>query len=184
VHEIRLALAGAMQLARADASGLVWFDASIDGFWRSFRAALICYPLYLVLLSFRVTPAQLAGSSFGRIVAVETIGYVIAWVAFPLLIMPLSRALDRENRFLLFMVAYNWCQVPQTMLFVLIALGGAVVPHGLAQFAEVVGAAAVLIYEWFIARTALALPSAPAALVVLIDILLGTVLARVTEGLY
>jgi hypothetical protein len=184
VHEIRLALAGAMQLARADPSGLVWFDASIDGFWRSFRAALICYPLYLVLLGFRVTPAQVAASSFGRIVTVETIGYAIAWVAFPLLILPLTRVLDRENRFLLFMVAYNWCQVPQTMLFVLIAIGGAVVPQGLAQFAEIGGAVAVLVYEWFIARSALSVTSAPAALVVLIDVLLGTILSRVTEGLY
>ena len=70
------------------------------------------------------------------------------------------------------------------MLFVLIAIGGAVVPQGLAQFAEIGGAVAVLVYEWFIARSALSVPSAPAALVVLIDVLLGTILSRVTEGLY
>jgi len=173
-----------MQLARGDAGGLTWFDASIEGFWRSFRAALICYPLYLVLLSFRLTVAQLQASSLGRIVAVETIGYAIAWVAFPLLILPLVRLLDRENRFLLFMVAYNWSQVPQTMLFVLLAILGAVLPQEAAQLGQIGGAIAVLVYEWFIARAALLVPGAPAALIVLLDVLLGSVLTRVTESLY
>ena len=184
LYEIRLALAGAMQLARGDAGGLVWFDASIDGFWRSFRAALVCYPLYLVLLSFRLTVAQVQASSLARIVAVETIGYAIAWVAFPLLILPLIRLLDRENRFLLFMVAYNWSQVPQTMVFVLLAILGSVVPHGLAQSIQVAGAIAVLVYEWFIARSALQVPGPPAVLIVMLDVLLGSVLNRVTETLY
>lgn len=179
-----MALAGAMQLARGDAGGLVWFDSSIDGFWRSFRAAVICYPLYLVLLTFRLTVAQLQASSLGRIVAVETIGYAIAWVAFPLLILPLVRLLDRENRFLLFMVAYNWSQVPQTMLFVLLAIAGAMVPNGLAQVAEIGGAITVLVYEWFIARSALQVASPQAVLIVLLDVLLGSVLTRITEGLY
>jgi len=183
-YEIRLALAGAMMLARGDPGGLVWFDGSIDGFWRSFRAALICYPLFLVLLTFRIKAEQVAASSIERIVAVETIGFAIAWVAFPLLILPLTRLLDRENRFLLFMVAYNWSQVPQTMLFVLIGIVGAALPTGLAEVVAVAGGIAVLVYEWFIARTALNIPGAPATLVVLIDLLLGSVLSRVTEGLY
>lgn len=184
LYEIRLALAGAMQLGRGDAGGLAWFDASVSGFWRSFRAALICYPLYLVLLGLRVTAAQVESSSLERIVALETIGYTIAWVAFPLLVLPLTRALDRENRFLLFMVAYNWCQVPQMMLFVLIAIAGAVIPEGVAQAGEIGGAIAVLVYEWFIARVALVVPGPPATLVVLLDVLLGSVVSRVTEGFY
>lgn len=184
MHEIRLALAGTMQLARGDAGGLTWFEASIEGFWRSFRAALICYPMYLLLLSFRVTQAQLGASSVPRIVAVETIGYAIAWLAFPLLVLPLARLLDRESRFLLFMVAYNWSQVPQTVLFVIVAIVAAIVPSGLAQTIEIAAAIAVVVYEWFIARVALLVPPAPATLVVLIDILLGTVVNRVTLGLY
>jgi hypothetical protein len=184
VHEIRLALAGTMQLARGDAGGLSWFDASIEGFWRSFRAALISYPMFLVLLTFRVTAAQLEHSSIARIAVVETIGYTIAWAAFPLLVLPLTRVLDRENRFLLFMVAYNWSQVLQTALFVIVAILAAVLPTGLGQGIELAAAVAVLVYEWFIARVALVIPGVAATLVVLIDMLLGTVLNRVTEGLY
>ena len=53
--EVRLALIGALQLARGDRGGLSCFDRSLDGFWRSFRAAFISYPLYLILLAMRVT---------------------------------------------------------------------------------------------------------------------------------
>src|ERR1700719_1853975 len=106
--ETQLAIGGALKLARGDARGLGFFDASLDGFWRSFRAAAICYPLYLILLAFRVTADKWAASGVASIIAVESIAYVISWTAFPLLMLPLCRALGRENRFLAFMVAYNW----------------------------------------------------------------------------
>jgi hypothetical protein len=181
--EVRLSVAGALRLARGDRAALACFDTSIDGFWRSFRAALICYPLYLLLLSFRITEAKAEASGLLRIVTVETIAFVIAWVAFPLLILPLTRWLGREAYFLRFMVAYNWCQVPQTVLFVAIALLGAGGVPG-SPFIELAAALAVLAYEWFIARVALAVASGAAALIVLVDVVLGSVLSRVTEALY
>ena len=89
--EVQLAVGGALKLARGDPRGLDFFDTSIDGFWRSFRAALISYPFFLILLAFRVSAAHWEESGVLRIVAIETIGYVIAWVAFPLLVLPLTR---------------------------------------------------------------------------------------------
>lgn len=58
------------------------------------------------------------------------------------------------------------------------------VPTGLGQGIELAAAMAVLVYEWFIARTALLLPGVTATLLVLIDILLGTAVSRVTDSLY
>jgi hypothetical protein len=184
--EMRLALAGTLRLARGDRGALGCFDTSIEGFWRSFRAALICYPLYLLLLSFRVTEAKAEASGLLRIVVVETIAFVIAWVAFPLLIMQITRWIGREGYFLRFMVAYNWAQVPQTSLFVVIALVGAggLLSSGLIQLVELVAALAVLAYLWFIARVGLGVASGAAALIVLVDVLLGSLLSRVTEALY
>ena len=158
----------------------------MDGFWRSFRAALICYPLFLLLLDQRLTPAQAAASSGWRIVIAETIGFVIAWTAFPLLVQPLTRWFGREDRFLRFMVAYNWCQVPQTLLFVAVALlaGGGPPPSTAAQLTELAAACAALAYEWYVARLTLEVSSAQAALVILLDVLLGSLLNRVTESLY
>src|SRR4029077_13406587 len=123
--EGRLALAGSLRLARGEPGGLSFFDRSLDGFWRSFRAAVICYPLYLVLLSMRVSVAEWQRSGGWRIVIVETIGYVIAWGAFPLLMIDVPLWIGRANRFFNCMVPYNWCQVPQSALFVLVRVASA-----------------------------------------------------------
>jgi hypothetical protein len=184
--EVQLAVGGALRLACGDRRGLGFFDASIDGFWRSFRAALICYPMYLLLLGFRIAAAQWETSGVAAILAVETIAYVISWTALPLLVMKLAHWLGRDSRFLPFMVAYNWSQIPQTALFVLVGLDGAtgLLPPSAAGFTELLAAVAALVYEWYIARVALAVTGAQACLVVIVDLLLGTTLGRVAESLY
>jgi hypothetical protein len=184
--ELRLAMSGALRLAVGDRRGLGCFDTSLDGFWRSFRAAIICYPFYLFLLVVRVKAAQWHASGAATIVIVETIDYVIAWVAFPLLILPLSRWLGRTERFLPFMVAYNWSQIPQTALIAVIGLDGmtGLVSPAALPSAELVAILATMVYEWYIARVALAVGSAAAILVVLVDLLLGTALGRIAEVLY
>ncbi len=184
--EVQLAVGGALRLACGDRRGLGFFDTSIDGFWRSFRAALICYPLYLALLSFRVSSASWTQSGVPTILIVETIAFVISWTAFPLLILPLARLLGREDRFLAFMVVYNWSQIPQTVLFVLVGLDGAtgLLAPSAAGFAQLVAAIAVLVYEWYIARVALLVTGAQATVVVMVDLVLGTALGRIAEALY
>ena len=184
--EVQLAVGGALRLACGDRRGLGFFDTSIDGFWRSFRAALICYPLYLALLSFRVPGASWTQSGVPTILIVETIAFVISWTAFPLLILPLARLLGREDRFLAFIVVYNWSQIPQTVLFVLVGLDGAtgLLAPSAAGFAQLVAAIAVLVYEWYIARVALLVTGAQATVVVMVDLVLGTALGRIAEALY
>ena len=184
--EVQLAVGGALKLARSDPSGLGFFDTSIDGFWRSFRAGVICYPFFLILLVFRVSAAHWAASGVPHIVIVETIGYVISWVAFPLIVLPLTRYLGRENRFIPFIVAYNWSQIPQTALFVIVGAGAAsgLFPGDVGHVVDFAAAVAVLLYEWYIARVALQVSASQAVPVVLLDVVLGVVLSRVTESLY
>jgi hypothetical protein len=184
--EMRLALVGALRLARADRGGLACFDRSLDGFWRSFRAAVIGYPLYLLLLAMRVTVAEWQQSGGFIIVTVETIGYVIGWVAFPLVMLVVTQRLGRAHRYFDFMVPYNWSQLPQSALFVLVglvtesgALGAAP-----AQAIEAAAAIAILVYEWFIARVALDTTPGAAALVVLVDLVLGVLVSNVASSLY
>jgi hypothetical protein len=184
--ELRLALAGSLRLARGDRGGLDCFDRSLDGFWRSFRAAVIIYPLYLVLLTMRVSIAQWQTAGGYRIVAIETIGYVISWAAFPLVMLSVTRWLGRSHRFFDFMVPYNWCQVPESLLFVLIGLEGESGVFGTpaARTIEFAGAVAVLVYEWFIARVALDVTRSAAVLVVLVDLALGALINRASLNLY
>jgi hypothetical protein len=184
--EVQLALAGCLRLARGDRGGLACFDRSLDGFWRSFRAAVISYPLYLMLLAMRVSVAEWQQSGGWRIVTVETIGYVVAWVAFPLLMLNVVRWIGRAHRFFNFMVPYNWCQVPQSALFVLVGLvsAGGVLSTQASEAMDLTAAIATLLYEWFIARVALDTTGLVAILVVLLDLVLGVLISRVTGWLY
>jgi len=184
--EMRLALVGCLRLARGDRGGLSCFDRSLDGFWRSFRAAVISYPLYLVLLAMRVSMAEWERSGGWRIVAVETIGYVVAWVAFPLLMLEVTRWIGRAHRFFDFTVPYNWCQVPQSLLFVLVGLvsAGGMLSTQTSEAIDIVAAVATLVYEWFIARVALDTTGLIAVFVVLLDLVLGVLISHVTGGLY
>ena len=179
-QEIRTALLGTLILARGDARGLANFDASLGGFWRSYRAAVICYPLFLALALSR------AHNPTGRIGVVETIGYVVSWTAFPLVMLTLCRRFDRDGHFLGFMTAYNWCQVPQIVLFSAIAAVQAVglVGEGPAAVIGLVAAVAVLVYEWFVARVALDVSVLVAIMVVVVDVSLAAIIQSVDESLY
>jgi hypothetical protein len=184
--EAWLALTGALRLARGDAGGLDYFDPSEEGFWRSFRAAVLCYPLYLILLAFPIelgTPPPLDPL---RVVAVETIHFVISWVAFPLLMLPLVDWLRRGDRYFLFMTAYNWCQVPQTAVFAAVALAGAtglLSADGMLVADLIVGIAA-LVYEWYVAYAALGVSRPRAVLVIVVDVVLATALSHISSSLY
>jgi hypothetical protein len=184
--EVRLALVGTLRLAKGDRGALSCFDRSFDGFWRSFRAAIISYPLYLMLLTMRVTVPEWERSGGLHIVIVETIAYVIAWAAFPLAMLTVTRWIDRTHRFFDFMVPYNWSQVPQSALFVLVGLEAesGVLGAPSAQAIEVAAAVAVLVYEWFIARVALDTTASAAALVVFVDLALGVLISHVATSLY
>jgi len=103
-----------------------------------------------------------------------------------LLILPLVDRLQRGNRYFGFMVAYNWCQVPQTVLFAAIALLGGlgIISAEGMLIADLIAGFAALVYEWYVSRVALAVSGAKAALVILVDMILATVLSHVSATLY
>jgi hypothetical protein len=185
-EEVRSALVGSLRLAKGDRGGLVCFDRSLDGFWRSFLAAFLSYPFYIVLLTMRVSLPEWQAAGGLRIIVIETIGYVIAWVAFPLVMLTVTRWIGREHRFFDFMVPYNWCQLPQSVLFVLVGLESesGILGDPAAQAIEVAAAVAVLVYEWYIARVALETTGAAATLVVVVDLVLGVIVSRAAGSLY
>ena len=184
--EAWLALTGALRLARGDRGGMACFDPTEEGFWHSFRAGVLCYPLYLVLLAFPIELGPAPELDPLRVLLVETIHYVISWVAFPLVMIPLVDWLRRGERYFAFMVAYNWCQAPQTAVFALVALGGGaglLSTEGMLIADLIVGVAA-LVYEWYVSYVALEVSRPKAVLVIFVDVVLATILSHISSSLY
>lgn len=113
-------IAGALRLARLDPSAIRDFDGSIEGFWKSFQAAIVAAPLFALLILLRTTEHPLSSDPL-RALFIEAIGYVIGWTAFPLAAWYLANALGKSQRYLTYIVAYNWANVLQVTAFVPVA---------------------------------------------------------------
>jgi hypothetical protein len=180
-REASSGLFGAYRLALRDAGGLRFFDASLAGFWQSFYAAALVAPAYVLLLIVRYT-TEMAPLNPIRYAAVNAISYVIAWVAFPLVMFYVSALFDRQQHYLRYIVAYNWAQVLQNALVLPIAI-----VERLGWVSPVFSLAAmilVLLYSGFIARVALDVPWLTVVGIVLLDWLLGVTLQVWTGALF
>jgi hypothetical protein len=183
--DIANALRGAWRLAHFDPSGVAFFGHDERAFWRSFIAALIAFPAFLLFLPLG-SDADAAPTDWVRVLLVETIAYVIGWTAFPLVVLPVTRFLGREARWLDFVIVYNWSQALQYGLIlavVLLSLSGlepAFLQGGLLYLAYV----AVFAYEGFVVRTVLDISWPAAGMIVLIDLVLGRLISLTAESLH
>ena len=168
--EIALALSGAFRLARRDAGGMNDFNPTVTGFWRSFIAALIVAPGYAMVIGPGL--ASLPAGQAVRATLAETIAYVVTWVAFPLVMIPITERIGRDAAYLRFITAHNWSAVLQMMVLLAAALAGAAMPAGPAAFLHMLAFGLILYYQWFIARTALAVNGATAAGIVGLGVLI------------
>jgi hypothetical protein len=182
-REIERNLHGAWRLTRFDRSAMTYFDTGIDAVWRSFWAAALAYPGMILLVVLRLTAEQRQGAALLHILLLETMGYIILWAAFPLIILAFCHWLKREQEALDFIIAYNWWQVLQTGLYLAAALIDLALPPGAPIF-EAVGAVFLLVCEWYIARTALAAGGMVAFAVMLLDLVLSAAMGQLTESLY
>ena len=173
-RELASSVHGAFRLAALHEDGMYFFNHSQKGFWRSFIAYALVAPGYL-LLSW-IEPSHIPDSGFPiHDALVNILAYVIGCVAFPVAMLPLSRLLERSDRYIGYVIAYNWAAVPQMLLFVT----AAVLAQGLSlgpqihQTVELGASLAVLLYYWFIARTALDIGVFAAIGVVVLDSLIA-----------
>ncbi|WP_374310098.1 hypothetical protein [Dongia sp.] len=104
--EARAAFTGLMLLLRFDAGFVNWFDRSPEGARRSFRLMVPMLPVFLFRL---FTEVDLA-SAATPLLAIVTIGtcYVLGWVMFPLILILVGRAIERETQAIGALSSYNW----------------------------------------------------------------------------
>ncbi len=177
-REFALSILGVWRLAHLDRSGAQYFDATIDGFWKSFTAALIILPGEAVLRALFLVSSDahvLTAGSF-RVTAIFLIAYVIQWTLFPLLMINIAAFLGKPERYLGFIIAHNWAAVIQ--LAVLLPAGTLFVITGVTTPGWGAGVffAAILatwIYVWYIAKVMLDIPGPAAAFVVLTEVFIG-----------
>ena len=177
-------LYGAYRLARLDAGGLDYFDASLEGFWRSFYAAAFIAPPFALLLALRYANGMVAASPL-RYAAIEVIAYVIAWVAFPVAMLMVARMLDREKHFIRFIVAYNWAAVLQNALYLPLPMMGmtGILTVSAASGMGMLALLLILAYTWFITKTALEVSSSAAAGIVALDLGLSIFITSVSDSM-
>jgi len=176
-------LQAAFLLARGRAEGMRHVETGLDGAARSFWAAAICLPAFLCL---RLLDWVDGGPPLrvGHALAADLLGYVIGWVAFALLSRELARMLGRAESWPRFIAAWNWCNVAQYGLLVLAGLPdlfGA--PGWVQQAAGLIALGWALWLEWYATRLALEIPVLPAIGLVVLDVVIGLVVASVTGAI-
>ena len=164
------ALIGIFRLARLDAGGIECFRNTPGAFWRSFKVALIIAPFYAGLLGMRYAKGEVSTPPL-RFIAVETIAYTIAWLAFPVIVEPICRTMGRSDKYLRFIIAYNWAGLLQNMLYLPLAMLSvtAVLPPDSGGVFGLIILLVIMAFTWFIAKTALQIAASRAAAIVAID---------------
>lgn len=173
---------GAWRLLLGDSGGLAHIDTSAAGMRRSFLLAPLLLPLYALFVVEHAAEIE-ATASWARIVAVELSAYAIGWAAFPLAMAGIVRLIDREREYDAYVAAYNWSAVVQFALVTpLVLLGLATdLPEGPLQLLGLVATLALLVYEWFIAKTALRLPALGALAVVALDFVIAFFVSGISD---
>ncbi|WP_425407485.1 hypothetical protein [Hwanghaeella sp.] len=119
--EVQVNFIGAWRLFRRDPGGAALFGRDEQAFWKSFWCAAIIAPAYIALLL--LIPDQLRSEApLARVVPVEVISYTIGWVAWPLVVHAAFGVLGIRDKFIPYIVAYNWSSGPQIVLLLLITL--------------------------------------------------------------
>jgi hypothetical protein len=174
-QEVLNGLFGAYRLAWFDASGMAHFNLTVEGFWRSFFAAVLVAPAYAILIGMQLS-AEAENFNLALVVLTEGVGYILAWCAFPLVAIVLTRLLGLDRNYVALIVAVNWSAVLQTGAFLAVLLLGVIVPEGLGTLIVTLTTLAILIYQWFVIRTALETTGGIALMLLLVDLVITTMI--------
>lgn len=176
VHELSMGLTGAWRLAHWDKAGLAYFDASAKGALRSFYAALVALPLATVFLGLDLVRQEL-DTPVVAIVLVFLLAFALDWAAFPLAVLALAPSMDFEEHVLRYIPALNWARVLELVVLLPAAAIGGAEPGGLGVLFRLVLMIIVLVYHWFVAKSALEVTGPQAAFLVGLNLVMGFIIS-------
>jgi len=152
-REVAYRVYGAWLLARFDSRGVQYFDESPQAALRSFYAALLTAPAFIVisLLSLSATGVK-EGVPDIVVLIVHFLFYILLWVVTPVIMHLICQMIDRPEAFFRFLSANNWSSVItyHLNLVVVILVVGGVLPEGVAGLAIFAAYGYVLAFQWFL----------------------------------
>jgi hypothetical protein len=177
--DIATGIRGAWRLAWRREDGMALFDDTPQGYWQSFWAFALVMPGQLLI--------GYAGGLFSgptgmaAPLAVQVIATIIDAVAFPLAMATVADEIGRRHNYIRFIIAYNWSAVIRMGLFVPAIMLAAAFPglHPLLLAVIIL----LLVYQTYIARTALEVSGMMAGGIVLLNVLLDMAVGLVARQL-
>ncbi len=189
--EVNRSLKGTFDLLNRRAEGLSAFDMSERGFWRSFGAILLTLPAYVVSLAFErlrlgmLQPNRALLDNVG-LDAIVALSHVSSFVALPIAMIWLTRALRLTDRYVPFVIVTNWVTVAGQLVLsvpaILLLIGWA--PPGLATLFTLAFAVIVLHLQWFATKVTLHVTSGLASAIVALGIVLNFAVASLIRGTF
>jgi hypothetical protein len=198
--EIWRTLHGAWRLLLLDTRGLGQFDGSRTGGLRSFWAIACVLPLNIAMTVIEeIGPTEQVLPPHSAVL--QLVGGMLAWPLLLLIMFGLAGWYGRAERFWLFVSTYNWIQIPLALagllIVVLFTAAGSLVdlsaPGSASGAAALVAGAAVLLalalrvaiyaYEGYVAWISLDAGIALPIIVVLLDVVSGLALDKLSIAL-
>ena len=170
-------LHAALLLARGRSDGLRYVEADMAGAARSFWAMAICLPAVVCLRLMTWVQVGLPANA-GHTFALDVVAYVVGWVGFAVLTFHIVPAMGAGPRWPRFIAAWNWCNVVENLLLVIGSIPGVLhAPPMVDEAAQIIATGWALWIEWYAVRLALGTGGFVAAWLVILDQLIGLLLA-------
>jgi hypothetical protein len=186
-QEIAYRVFGAWQLARFDAGGKQYFDESPQAALRSFFAAALSAPAFVItqLLIFSTTTEVATEAGAVTLMLVFALYYCLIWVVSPVIFHRICQVIDRERAFFRFLSAINWSGVIAIHLHLVVTVleAGGIVPEALGSLPGLAAIAYLLLYHWFIARHCLDVSPLAAVGFVALDAIIGVLIGNIALGM-
>ena len=114
---------------------------------------------------------------------VVLLAFALDWAAFPLAVLALAPSMDFEDHVLRYIPALNWARVLELVVLLPAAAIGGAEPGGLGVLFRLAQMISVLVYHWFVAKSALEVTGPQAALLVGPNLVLGFIISLLALSL-
>ncbi len=189
--EIAHSLRGAWRLFIGRADAMRFFDTSVDGFWRSFRAVILVAPLYaLTALADRydlLTDANPTDDfSNAQFWAAKALTLAVDWVTLPIILGLIADFIGIRRGYPGFIVARNWATVLMIIPFAVIGLIdlSGVVSTNMLVLPSLLALVATFRMSYAIARKALGASGDVAVAFVMLDFLVSLAIVMAVNRLF